>query len=504
MRNDLTAATDETSGGPAASTRWALCALALTMLIASLGTSIANVALPTLATAFDSSFQAVQWVVLAYLLAVTTLIVSVGRLGDLIGRRRLLLAGTATFIAASAAAAAAPTLAALIAARAVQGLGAAILMALALAFVAEIAPRDRIAGAIGLLGTMSAVGTALGPSLGGLLIGGLGWRSIFLVNLPLGIAALLLARRHLPADRPVGADRGRFDRPGTVLLATALAAYVLAVTVGNGELGALNLALLVAAVAGAAAFVVAERRSRSPLLRLSLLRDRRLSIGLATSTLVSTVMMATLVVGPFYLSRALDLGAAAVGIVMTAGPAVAAVTALPAGRLADRIGAPRMVVIGLGPAAAGALALALLPASLGVVGYVAPMITLTAGYAIFQTANNATVMADLPADRRGLVAAMLNLSRNLGLVTGASVMGAVFALASGLSDVSAARPDAVAAGMHATFFVAAALVVVALLLASAQLRRSRTAAKASETAGRGFRPGSIPRLSLSGARSRNQ
>lgn len=483
----------------------ALLALALAMLMASLGTSIANVALPTLAAAFDSSFQTVQWVVLAYLLAVTTLIVGVGRLGDLIGRRRLLLAGIVTFTVASTACAAAPTLIVLIAARAVQGVGAAILMALTLAFIADAVPRERTAGAIGLLGTMSAVGTALGPSLGGLLIDGPGWRSIFLVNLPLGLAALVLAWRHLPADRsPSGVERERFDKLGTALLATALAAYVLAVTIGDGTLGPLNLALLLAAVVGTAAFVISQRRSRSPLLRLGLLRDRRLSAGLATSALVSTVMMATLVVGPFYLSQALGLSAAAVGIAMTVGPAVAAVTALPAGRLADRTGAVRIVVLGLSAAAVGALALALLPQSLGIAGYLAPMVLLTAGYAAFQTANNATVMADLPTDRRGLVAAMLNLSRNLGLVTGASVMGAVFALAAGVSDVGSARPEDVATGMHTTFFVATVLIVVALLLASAQLRRSRTAVEAAEPAGRAFRSGLIPRLSLDGARSRNQ
>ena len=134
------------------------------MLMASLGTSIANVALPTLADAFDASFQQVQWVVLAYLLTITTLIVSVGRLGDLTGRRRLLVVGIILFTGAAILCGLAPTLPTLIAARALQGIGAAILMALALAFVAEIVPKGRIGSAMGLLGTMSAIGTALGPS----------------------------------------------------------------------------------------------------------------------------------------------------------------------------------------------------------------------------------------------------------------------------------------------------------------------------------------------------
>ena len=168
------------------SARWALTSLSLSLLLSSLGTSIANVGLPTLAQAFGAIFAQVQWVVLAYLLAITTLIVSVGRLGDLLGRRRLLLGGIALFTFASALCGLAPTLPWLIAARALQGLGAAVMMALTMALVGELVPKARTGSAMGLLGTMSAVGTALGPSLGGVLIATLGWRALFLVNLPLG------------------------------------------------------------------------------------------------------------------------------------------------------------------------------------------------------------------------------------------------------------------------------------------------------------------------------
>ncbi|RAI33119.1 MFS transporter, partial [Rhodoplanes elegans] len=195
-----------------AAPRGALAALSLSMLLASLGAGAANVALPTLVTAFGASFAAVQWVVLGYLLAVTTLIVIAGRLGDAIGRRRVLLGGLALFTVASALAGVAPSLGLLIAARVVQGTGAAVLMALTLAAVADTVPKERIGSAMGLLGTMSAVGTALGPSLGGILITSFGWRVLFLVNLPLGLVAMLLAARHLPADRSASkADRAAFD-----------------------------------------------------------------------------------------------------------------------------------------------------------------------------------------------------------------------------------------------------------------------------------------------------
>ncbi|CAM3462511.1 MFS transporter [Polaromonas hydrogenivorans] len=455
------------------SVRWVLASLSLSMLLSSLGTSIANVGLPTLAQAFSASFQQVQWVVLAYLLAITTLIVSVGRLGDITGRRRLLLAGIFLFTVASILCGVAPTLWWLITARAAQGLGAAIMMALTMAFVGETVPKARLGGAMGLLATMSAVGTALGPSLGGVLIAGFGWRTIFLVNVPLGIAAFLLAHRYLPVDRRgPKTDSAGFDLVGTLLLALTLAAYALAMTMGRGSFGALNMALLLAAALGVGLFVRAEARAASPLIRLAMFRDPVLNASLAMSALVSTVMMATLVAGPFYLSRALGLDAALVGLVLSAGPFAAALAGVPAGRMADRFGAQRMTIAGLIAMVAGCCILSMLPASFGIPGYIAPIVVVTVGYALFMTANNTAVMADVRADQRGVISGMLSLSRNLGLITGASVMGAVFALASKAADITTARPEAVAAGMRITFAVAAMLIVVALAIAVASRARA--------------------------------
>ena len=380
------------------STQWALAALSLSMLLSSLGTSIANVGLPTLAQAFGASFQQVQWIVLAYLLAITAVIVSVGRLGDLIGRRRLLLAGIFVFTAASALCGAAPALWLLIAARAVQGLGAAVMMALTMAFVGDTVAKEKTGSAMGLLGTMSAVGTALGPTLGGALITAFGWPAIFFVKVPLGLMALFLAHRFLPPDRP-----------GTL----------------------------------------AKPKAASPLIALALLRDPALGAGFAMSFLVMTVLMATLVVGPFYLSGGLGLAPAGVGLVMSCGPIVSALSGVPAGRMVDRFGAGRMTVAGLVATAAGCSVLPVMAARFGVPGYVGPLAVITAGYALFQAANNTVVMTNIRADQRGVISGLLNLSRNLGLITGASVMGTVFAFG----------------GMQWTFAVATVLIVVAIVIA---------------------------------------
>jgi MFS family permease len=190
-----------------------------------------------------------------------------------------------------------------------------------------------------------------------------------------------------------------------------------------------------------------------------------LRAGLAMSALVMTVMMTTLVVGPFCLARGLGLDAAPVGLGMSVGPLVAALSGVPAGRVVDRLGAQRVSVVGLAGVAAGACFLSVAPAWLGVVGYVAPIVAVTGGYALFQVANNTAVMKDVSPDQRGVVSGLLNLSRNLGLITGASAMGAVFALASG-ADVATAGPDAAASGMRAVFAVAAVLAAIALAIAA--------------------------------------
>jgi MFS family permease len=426
-----------------------LAGLALATLLPSLAVSSPNVALPTLANSFGAGFAEVQWVLLAYLLATTTLVVGAGRLGDLIGRRRLLLAGVALFTVASALCAVAPTLPLLIAARALQGVGAAAMMALAMALVGAALPKGRTGGAMGLLGTMSAVGTALGPSLGGVLIGMLGWQAVFAFNLPLGGLAFVLAWRYLPADAGPRSAAG-FDLLGTLWLALTLAAYALAMTV--------HVSLLAVAAFGLWVFLRTEARAASPLVRLSSLRNPALSAALAMNALVSAVMMATLVIGPFHLGGAAGLDAVAVGALMSIGPAVSALSGVPAGRLVDRFGAERMAQWGLAAMALGCGLIVLLRASVGAVAYVGPLLIVTPGYALFQAANNTAVMASVADGQRGVVAGLMTLSRNLGLISGASAMAALFA----------------SGGLRLSFAVATALAGLALALGRWSINKNRS------------------------------
>ncbi|MBS0056461.1 MFS transporter [Yersinia sp. Marseille-Q3913] len=446
-----------------------IISLSLPMLLSSLATSIANVGLPTLTRAFNASFQEAQWVVLAYLLAITTSAITIGRIGDIIDKRLLLKAGIGLFTLASLGCALAPSISLLIAARVLQGLGAATMMTLTLALVGETISKGKTGRAMGMLGTLSAIGTALGPSLGGVLIAGFGWPAMFLITIPFGLLAWLLVSLYLP--RPVASlpkdpkPQSGFDPLGMLLLGLTLALYALSMTLGHGTFTVLNFALLVGAAVGVGLFGWAESRAAYPLIQIAMLRHPVLRSGLITSALVTTIMMATLVVGPFYLSQALNLPAEWVGLAMSGGPVVAALCGVPAGYLVDRFGAKGMVIVGLSALTLGAIALMMIPTTAGVGGYVAPVCLMTAGYAIFQAANNTVMISTAGADQRGVVSGMLNLARNLGLMTGASVMGAIFAFASASRDIQWATAAAISNGMQLTYAVAALLGATGLWVA---------------------------------------
>ena len=440
--------------------RWpSLAVLGLAMLLPSLGTSIANVALPTLAAHFDVPMAGAQWIVISYLLAMTSFIVGAGRLGDQLGKSRMLSAGIAVFAVASAAAAISPSLPFLVAARIAQGAGAAVLMALSIAMVGDIVPPHKAGTAMGWLGTISAAGTALGPSLGGLLLATVGWHAIFLLLALLGGVAWVL-QRAFPSDSVPQASVGSYDGTGMVLLAASLAAVSAAATLCGKVPVQLVLGLAVLALLGLAGFVLHELRTSVPLVQLGLLKQPKLSSGLYSMMAISAVVMTTLVVGPFYLTEHLHLTPGQTGLVMSLGPVIAALAGAPAGKLVDSIGASRVLFIGLGTALAGSVLMGILPQRLGLTGYAASLALITLGYAVFQAANTTRLMHNVDKAHRGVTSALLGLSRNLGLISGASVMGAVYAAGPAIALPWTLATDH--SGLAIVFLVAAAVVATAL------------------------------------------
>lgn len=444
--------------------RAGLLALGLATLLPMLAGSMANMALPALGQAFAAPFASLQWVLVAYLLGITCLTVVAGRLGDRFGRRRLLLGGVALFALASLLCALAPTIGWLIAARVLQGVGAACMLSLALAMVGQLVPAAQRGRGMGLLGTLSACGTALGPSFGGLLIGGFGWQAPFLLLVPVSLLALGVGMVGLPPGR-VLPQRERVKLASLSMLVVALLCYGLALTSG----GALALGWWAGALLGTALFVRRERRARSPLLPLALLADSRLKGGLLASVLVASVMVLTLLIGPFYLHGVFELDMATVGLMISGGPLLAALTGMPAGWLVDRFGSRRVARLGLMVMMSALLGLATLSATYGPLGYLLPILLLTAGYALFQTANNSAVVGAATEPARGSVAGLLTLSRNLGQLTGAAGLGGLFVTLVGTPNLATAMPADLVFGMQTSFALSGLLIGAAIWL----LGRSR-------------------------------
>lgn len=450
--------------GLAKSPRGALGSLAAIIFLSSLGGSVPNVGLPALSRAFTISFPQAQWIVLAYFLAVISLIVNAGRLADSLGRQRLLLAGLLLFGLASLAAGAAWSFWFLIAARALQGMGGAIMLVLAITLVCDIVSPARLASALGLLGAMSGLGTAAGPSLGGLLIAGFGWRALFLVNVPICLAIAWMVYRTVPPTLHPAAARWRPDWAGTFLLIVTLCAYCYAATPESGRFAAGNLAALTLALVGAAGFVLIERRAADPLLRLGMFRDLSLCGNLGMSVIGSTVIMAMLVVGPFYLVDGLHITPAKAGLALSAGPVTSAIAGIPIGRLVDRLGSVAMSLAGLVIMGAGAGTLAFSKGIIGLPHFVGSSIVVIGGYAVFQIANNAAVMAKSSSTTRGTFAGLINLSRNIGLVTGASLMASIFSAAAHGVHGETPAASAAAYGLKTAFATAVGLSALAVAI----------------------------------------
>lgn len=440
-----------------AARRLGLLALGLATLLPMLGGSLANMVLPALGQAFAVPFASLQWVLVAYLLGITCLTVVAGRLGDRFGRRRLLLLGLGLFALASLLCALAPTIGWLIAARALQGIAAACMLSLALAMVGQLVPPARRGWGMGLLGTLSACGTALGPSFGGLLTAGFGWQAPFLLLVPLSLLALGCARLGLPRDGGSPHEEG-MNLASLSLLVAALLCYGLALTLG----GALALWWGAGALLVTASFVRRERNAPVPLLPLALLGAPGLRNGLVASALVASVMVLTLLIGPFYLRGVFGLSLGTVGLMISGGPLLAALTGMPAGWLVDRLGARQVVRLGLAVMGVAALALAGVAGQFGPLGYLLPILLLTAGYALFQTANNSAVVGGASEQTRGAVAGLLTLSRNLGQLTGVAGLGGLFAALVGEQSLTLASE--LVFGTRALFALSALLIGLALWL----------------------------------------
>ncbi|WP_104091909.1 MFS transporter [Arthrobacter sp. GMC3] len=434
--------------------------LASVMVIAALGTSLVNVILPAVAKEFDVAMSSVQWVTLAFLLSSTILIVPVGRWADTLGRARVLRLGLGVFVLAALLASIAPSLGVLIAARAVQGAGAAAMLSLPVTLVRETVAKGHMGRAMGMIGASMATGMALGPALGGLLAASaLGWHGTVFLFVPLGVASWLLLRK-LPAAGAVVLQPKSMDITELSLLAAVLAGYAVALTLTpGGWLGTAGLLLLVAL--GLLAWVRVEKRAVAPLVDLERLRELGIFRGLAMNFCGSLIMMTFTIIPPFYLTLGLGLDLGWMGLAMAVGPVAAILTGVPAGRWVDRWGATRMTIVGLAAMTVAALGFAVLIPLWGVIGFLVSAVVLTPGNQMFMAGNNTAIMSRAGAEQQGAVSAMLTLARNLGFITATAVMALIFNLAVEGAD----GPSGATLGMSASFGLATIVGIFAVSLA---------------------------------------
>jgi len=426
-----------------------------------LDASITTLALPSLQRSFGASLGAVEWVTLSYLLVLVGAVTMVGRFGDMVGRKLLYTYGFALFTLASLACGLAPDMASLIVFRVIQGFGAAMLQANSVALITLAMPAGTLGRGIGIQGAAQAVGLALGPTVGGLLIELGGWPLIFFVNVPAGVIGVVLGWFLLPRSRNL-ADRARFDWLGLALLAPAVSALLLALSL-HGLPAPAVAALLVAAVALGAALVMVERRAATPLLDPKLFRRVAFSSGISAGLLSYMVLFGILFVVPYFLENARHFSSGTAGLILTALPVTLGLAAPIAGRLADRRGSRLPTVTGMVVTAAVLAITAIAHSPTWVL--VVELAVAGVGLGLFTPANNASIMAATPRQQSGSGGGILNMTRGIGTALGVAVTGLVFAAFGGTGSASGVRDG----------FVAGLVLLAALALASAALGATRPA-----------------------------
>jgi EmrB/QacA subfamily drug resistance transporter len=403
----------------------AVATVCIGAFMGQLDASIVTVALPRLRTDLGISLGAAEWVSLVYLLVLVGTVIAVGRIADVFGRKLLYSYGFALFTVASLGCGLSAGLAALLAFRVLQAIGAALLQANSVALIRTTVAPGRLNRAIGLQGAAQALGLALGPSIGGLLIAAGGWRWVFWVNLPVGVLGSCAGLLLLPRTR-IRASRTRPDWIGLGCLLPATGALLLGLSLLDGRpASAVGLVLL--GLAGLLGFGLHERRAAAPLVELELLRDRTLRAGLTGALLGYLVLFAALFLCPLFLAARLHLSAAQTGLLVSILPAMLALLAPVAGLAADRYGAGPVTRTGLVLATLGCGCGALLAGRL--TGLVLLLSLVGAGLGLFTPANNAMVAGRGRLDQAGLVSGVLNMTRGVGTALGVAVAGAAYAVA---------------------------------------------------------------------------
>ena len=383
-----------------------------------------NVALPTIADHFGTDLPTIQWVVIAQTLTISALLLPMGRLSDIIGRKRVYVTGLLFLMGASLFAAVAPNVLLLILSRVVQGIGAAMTQGTSMAMITTVFSDQERGKGIGSHMSVIGAGGMAGPVVGGLLVSTFGWRSVFLVNFPLVAIALIGALLLLDAKLFHRERRGvNFDWPGAALSTGSLVTFLMVMTNGQrlGWTSPVIILALLALVAMVVGFIVWESRAKAPMLDLSLFANRVFSLGVLASFMSFLSVGSVRFLMPFYLQGVLGFAAGQVGLIMLPTAITMTIMGPIAGRLSDRYGYRRFNVLGLLIAAAGIFMISRVSESTPVAVIIAALITQSAGTGLFGSPNSASIFGAAQSTRHGIVSALLSLVRNSANVTSIAV-----------------------------------------------------------------------------------
>jgi DHA2 family methylenomycin A resistance protein-like MFS transporter len=437
--------------GSSVATALTLAAMSLGYGVVQLDVTIVNTALDSIGASLGGGISELQWVVTAYTLAFAAFILTAGALGDRIGARRVFMTGFAIFTAASLGCALAPNAAVLIAARSIQGLGAAILVPNSLALLSHAYPDDKARGrAVAIWAAGASLALTAGPLVGGGLITLLGWRSIFLVNLPVGIAGLWLTWRF--TSETTRARQREVDLPGQVAAIGALGCLAGAIIEG-GTLGwshVFVIAGFVMALMLGVLFVWQEQRAAQPMLPLSLFRHRLFALTSLVGLLANVAIYGLIFVLSLYFQRINGWSAFATGLAFV--PMLGAVLPvnLIAPRITERIGAPATIAAGAALSALGCLAMLGIEAGTSYAAISAQLIAISAGLGLLVPPLTSTLLGSVEKSRSGIAAGVLNATRQTGSVLGVALFGSL-----------AGRENAFMAGMHESLVISACLLLAA-------------------------------------------
>lgn len=432
--------------------------------MSALDISVVNTILPVVSKVLGADVATVEWVVIIYLLLVSGLLPIFGRLGDMYGHKPIYLTGFAIFILSSVLCGLSPAIHYLIIFRGMQALGAAMLSANSPAILTKNFPAEQRGQALGLQATMTYLGLTVGPSLGGWLTDLFNWRAVFFINVPVGLAALVLSMIFIPKDqRPYKNER--FDWVGALLFMFSLITLLLALNQAHnwGWTSPLTIGLILSALILFVFFIYLEKRTSNPMIDLKLFSQRVFSLSVTSAIINYICVYAIVFLMPFYLIAGREFSPSQAGLILTAQPIVMAVIAPLSGTISDRIGTRPLTVLGMAFLAAGLWFLSRLNALSPISEIMLALSVCGLGIGIFISPNTSALLGAAPSARQGIAAGIMATSRNVGMVLGVGLAGAVF------NTVVAHFPQSVEASSYLaisySFMVAAVFAVIGIFTA---------------------------------------